>query len=713
MANYSLLVTPTYTPRSFEEMVAPYKMYGEYYNALESSLSTLESALADMEKLKQFEGHENLYNEYKTFADQLNVYSDALASGNLKGLRSNIRTAAKDYVKRIKPIEDAYTRAVGQHKAYAEAVAQNPSILNAPSKNLQDYYNDPLYTWKPMSGDYLKSTMGSLAQQYKSQHNGSTSSGGYTTHHFGLNSTEVNELINDDPNALAKQKYPELVTFINQMKAQYGYDAYTPDKQEMFLDYLKQGLVYGIGQDQVTQNPRSTGYSSSDIKTILDGILNPPKDPEEDDLFSSSVPDVDSDPEVSKEVKKINKAETKAEQAEAQRTINHEFNRWSDNTSISKKSQKQFEKRRDNYFKEWTQEDVKDVIDNWEYIFANHKTIGNKFRTINGRFISWEDMQDMNLTSKDKWLLNAEGMDSSVKAAKEHAETMFMMNALTGGGTSLNSLENSYQRIDENAVGITFKNLTHTPDASAQKLRKKAEETREKIYEQYPSYLSDVGNQRVLARDEYFSSLNEVVHNSTLAKEKEEKIVNSWMMHIPKGQKEYSKGLDISQGLYVFNEDTGKWEGAEAVKLTNPSISIDINNGVMISGYDGDKKVKHYKMGKNSPVADIDNTITLIKENLLSSGAKSYKDKQKSVRLPNNSMLHVKHTKDGDRIFYIQNGEEIPSVYLMDEVGNLYKEGTDGYFSDKPRMNINQWLHIFFQSLLQKTLSHVVLPEEE
>ena len=101
MANYSLLVTPTFKPRTFAEMAVPYQMYGEYYNALESSLSTLESALADMEKLKQFEGHEKLYQQYQDFADQLNTYSDKLASGDLKGLRSNIRTAAKDYVKNI------------------------------------------------------------------------------------------------------------------------------------------------------------------------------------------------------------------------------------------------------------------------------------------------------------------------------------------------------------------------------------------------------------------------------------------------------------------------------------------------------------------------------------------------------------------------------------------------------------------------------------
>ena len=137
MANYSLLVTPTFKPRTFAEMAVPYQMYGEYYNALESSLSTLESALADMEKLKQFEGHEKLYQQYQDFADQLNTYSDKLASGDLKGLRSNIRTAAKDYVKNIKPIEDAYTRVVNDHKRYAELVAQNPSILNAPTKNLQ------------------------------------------------------------------------------------------------------------------------------------------------------------------------------------------------------------------------------------------------------------------------------------------------------------------------------------------------------------------------------------------------------------------------------------------------------------------------------------------------------------------------------------------------------------------------------------------------
>lgn len=267
MANYSLLITPTYTPRSFEEMVAPYKMYGEYYDSLETALSTLEGGLADMEKLKNVKGSESLYNEYKTFADQLNVYSEALASGNLKGLRSKVRTAAKDYVKQIKPIEDAYNRMLEIKKAEAEAKIKNPSILNSASDNIMTYYNDPLYSWAPITGDYLRTTMGALAQTYQNEYSGYNYDGPNIVNHFGLNADIITKLANEafyGQPALGlsekeRAKYLPLINNMEQLKTQYGYDGMSNLQQEQFANYVIQGLNAGIGQDRVAQRPTVSG----------------------------------------------------------------------------------------------------------------------------------------------------------------------------------------------------------------------------------------------------------------------------------------------------------------------------------------------------------------------------------------------------------------------------------------------------------------------
>lgn len=725
MANYSLLVTPTFKPRTFAEMAVPYQMYGEYYNALESSLSTLESALADMEKLKQFEGHEQLYRQYQNFADQLNTYSEKLASGNLKGLRSHIRTAAKDYVKNIKPIEDAYTRAVSAHKVYAEAVAQNPSIMNAPTKNLQDYYDDPLYAWKPMSGDYLKSTLGSLAQQYKSQYNGSTSGGGYTAHHFGLNSTEVNEIMGDDPDAPAKQKYPELVTFINQMKEQYGYNDYTPDKQAMFLDYLKQGLAYGIGQDQVVQNPIYVGSSSSRSGgSPKEPTGDVPEAPEEDedededaDLSFTTVPEVKSNRKLPKAVEKINKAQAKADQAAEGRDVNHEFNEWSDGTRISKQSQYRFSTNREYCLQGWTLEDIQCVVDDFDNIYRlrgnPQKNGGSQFRLKTGKSISWQDMRDMNMTNKKKWLHLKEAFPAVVEAAKREIEKKKYQNNLADkpGSNGPSNMERQLKYVDINAASITLDRLTNSPDPPAQKLTAQAERKRAELFKQYPDYLSDKGKQASVTLGTFMSSFNVVTPAHTMVKAAEKDRVNAWISLMKAGNKSHPSGLDAGEGLYRLTKE-GMWEPASPRPLTNPSVSVDMNNGVLIHGY-ADNKAVTYKIGTNGETSDIDATLKTLNKYLLSASPESYAEQKNDIRLPNGSTLHVEHDKDGHRMFYTVIGDEKQPGYLMDEHGQLYREDGKGGFSNTPRTTINVWIEGYLNSLLQETLTRILTPKKK
>lgn len=396
MSNYSLLITPTYTPRSFQEMIAPYQMYGQYYDTLETALSTLENGLADMEKIQNVEGSEELYNRYKNFESQLRGYSDRLSTGDLKGLRSLIKDASKEYVKQIKPIEDAYNRMTAVNKAYQEALAKDPTLLSRPDNRLQTYYDDPNYVFKPISGNAITAAVGALAQAYQNEYSHSTNTGNFTVHHYGLNSSDLPAIA-----AGQSKKYQRLYEDMKGALAGFGFDDMDSTTQALAMQYATRGLSYGLGKDDIDRNPVASGSNGRGSKKT-DNIYGKP-------IIGAQVKDNSGQ---RKAIDEWRDAKDKAEQTNLQYKI-YQLIRPS---NVDKKEQDRRIKTIGGMVSKWSWEDMHYIVNNFNVIKDGEGSL-----KLPSGLTAWGDTFKKNGISKEllETLLVSEGQEREVAVPRQ------------------------------------------------------------------------------------------------------------------------------------------------------------------------------------------------------------------------------------------------------------------------------------------------------
>lgn len=145
MANYSIVSNARFTPFSFDEMVKPFQMYGEYYAQQEQLASSLAEEAAEWGQKANETTDPITYQKYKSFEADLNRQSDRLLrQGLTPGLRADLQRMRKRYATEINPIKDAYNWRLQQIQQQAEGRAKGVVYEgDAATTSLDDYIANP------------------------------------------------------------------------------------------------------------------------------------------------------------------------------------------------------------------------------------------------------------------------------------------------------------------------------------------------------------------------------------------------------------------------------------------------------------------------------------------------------------------------------------------------------------------------------------------
>lgn len=173
MANYSLVVNSRFKPFSFQEMLAPWQIYGQAYKELEDAYSTLGLQAGVTEAMLNKELDENPYNMYNEYMQNLKNYSDILAT---QGLNSSLRKSLLDmktrYSKEIVPIQKAAER---REKLVEEQKKLGPGYMfeyDASTTGLDKFMNNPAFSPKQINIAEIRqrsaAEFGTLAKQLRS-----------------------------------------------------------------------------------------------------------------------------------------------------------------------------------------------------------------------------------------------------------------------------------------------------------------------------------------------------------------------------------------------------------------------------------------------------------------------------------------------------------------------------------------------------------------
>ena len=143
MPNYGLVVTPEYSPMTYQEYAAPFEKYAEVYNQMADQYDALEMEASKWEKLANSTIDQAEYKQYQAYANSLRQVADELAT---TGLSTKTRGAVSDMKRRfaaeILPIEQAWNLREEERKLQKEAMLRNPYIRfnrNASSTGLSSY----------------------------------------------------------------------------------------------------------------------------------------------------------------------------------------------------------------------------------------------------------------------------------------------------------------------------------------------------------------------------------------------------------------------------------------------------------------------------------------------------------------------------------------------------------------------------------------------
>ena len=145
MANYSIVSNARFTPFSFDEMVKPFQMYGEYYAQQEQLAYSLAEQAAEWGQKANETTDPITYQKYKSFEADLNRQSDRLLrQGLTPGLRADLQKMRKRYATEINPIKDAYNWRLQQIQQQAEGRSKGVVYEgDAATTSLDKYIANP------------------------------------------------------------------------------------------------------------------------------------------------------------------------------------------------------------------------------------------------------------------------------------------------------------------------------------------------------------------------------------------------------------------------------------------------------------------------------------------------------------------------------------------------------------------------------------------
>lgn len=267
MPNYSLQINSRFRPFSFQEMVAPWQLYGQAYKEQEDMLADLDTKANIWENMLNKEQDPELYQQYSDYANTLKAQAESLASQGLTPTsRQTILGLRSRYAKDITPIENAFNTRKEQAKMQLQAQMQNPSLMfsrDAASTKLLDYVKNPELDYSTINGNDVTQKVFAQAQALSKELIDNKEDlrkvlgGDYYEYvkQRGFTKEAVLAAIMDRPNAS-----PVLQQLVNDAVESSGVNSWNnQDMTNRVASYAKQGLwgAVGTSEAQLVNNWRA------------------------------------------------------------------------------------------------------------------------------------------------------------------------------------------------------------------------------------------------------------------------------------------------------------------------------------------------------------------------------------------------------------------------------------------------------------------------
>lgn len=145
MSLANLTINSVFRPVTMDDRLKPLLIYQQAYQEQENALAELESQANVWEKLADSAQDEDVYNQYKAYADSVRYQAESIArQGLTPGSRKAMLDLKARYNTDIDPIEKAWTERDRQYKLQQEMMLKDPTHRFRQSANevgLRNYMN--------------------------------------------------------------------------------------------------------------------------------------------------------------------------------------------------------------------------------------------------------------------------------------------------------------------------------------------------------------------------------------------------------------------------------------------------------------------------------------------------------------------------------------------------------------------------------------------
>lgn len=279
MANY-FVINNKFKPYSFDELIKPYQMYADEYRRQEAAL--------DAAREKEFSStylnpdlDKEAYTMYNQATGDLQSVSDELSSKGLSaGLRSRIRSTARDYKNTMDALNTAQARLYAEQERRAKLGPDY--VYQQGDIRIGDFLNGNTPNQR---GESLSGITKDIATDFATRARSITNStwdkvlakngrvvGGYydVTTETGLSAAQLDTILSDEntwnsimrDTNISKSEKEELQRFrnvISSKKAAIGYNDYGPGSQAQIDDAIARGASAGL-QTVTHQYQQDKGY---------------------------------------------------------------------------------------------------------------------------------------------------------------------------------------------------------------------------------------------------------------------------------------------------------------------------------------------------------------------------------------------------------------------------------------------------------------------
>lgn len=160
MPNYSLVADASYSPFTYDELVAPVAAMSEAHDKMNAYLDTLSDQVDILEAMGELDKNSQAYRNYKRYQDNISATADLLNKYGMvaPAARTSAFALRRQYNQEIVPIRNAWTKREQEAKEQMDAYRNNPHLMftrDAATTTLDEYIANPMGGYGIVDGDNI------------------------------------------------------------------------------------------------------------------------------------------------------------------------------------------------------------------------------------------------------------------------------------------------------------------------------------------------------------------------------------------------------------------------------------------------------------------------------------------------------------------------------------------------------------------------------